>query len=106
MGLISKLSSVFRSKPTSCKHLALVHEVTPSSPDSCSQCIELGDTWVNLRVCLTCGQVGCCDNSKNTHATKHHHETDHPVIQSYQPGEGWRYCYVDEATLPDTDPFR
>jgi uncharacterized UBP type Zn finger protein len=61
---------------------------------------------VNLRVCLVCGQVGCCDNSKNTHATKHYHESGHPVIQSYQPGETWRYCYIDAAALPDADPFR
>jgi len=63
----------------------------------------MGDTWVNLRLCLTCGQVGCCDNSKNKHATAHHKETGHPVIQSYQPGEAWRYCYVHDQSLTDAD---
>jgi len=53
------------------------------------------------RICLVCGQVGCCDASKNTHATKHHKETGHAVIQSYQPGESWRYCYVDHVMLPE-----
>ncbi len=106
MSLFSTLRNLFRSKPTACEHLELVQDVTPTSPDSCNTCIEMGDTWVNLRICLICGHVGCCDNSKNTHATKHHHATGHAIIQSYQPGEGWRYCYLDAAMLPDVDPLR
>lgn len=89
-----------------CPHLASLRPVSPSSPDACNQCTAMGDTWVNLRICLVCGQVGCCDNSKNKHATKHFHESGHPVIQSYQPGEGWRYCYADEAKLPDAPSLR
>ena len=84
-----------------CDHVAALGEVEPSSPDSCLQCVEMGDTWVHLRLCLTCGQVGCCDNSKNKHATAHHRESGHPVIQSYQPAERWRYCYVDDRNLTD-----
>ena len=84
----------------------MAQEITPSSQETCPQCVEMGDSWVNLRVCLICGQVGCCDNSKNTHATKHFQETGHALLQSYQPGEGWRYCYVDDLMLPKAEPLR
>jgi uncharacterized UBP type Zn finger protein len=92
----------FRKK-RDCKHVAELDEIEPDSLDSCLQCVEMGDTWVNLRLCLTCGQVGCCDASKNKHATAHHRETGHPLIQSYQPGETWRYCYVDDRMVTDAD---
>jgi uncharacterized UBP type Zn finger protein len=59
----------------------------------------MGDTWVHLRLCLTCGQVGCCDSSKNKHATKHYHQTTHPIIRSFEPGETWRWCYPDELLM-------
>jgi uncharacterized UBP type Zn finger protein len=91
---------------TTCPHIDQIKDATPSSSDSCNKCVEMGDTWVNLRICLGCGHVGCCDNSKNKHATAHFKETQHPLIQSYQPGEGWVYCYVDEAGLQDRDPLR
>ncbi|HEX9070208.1 MAG TPA: UBP-type zinc finger domain-containing protein [Ktedonobacterales bacterium] len=84
---------------TTCTHLDTIREVTPSG-DGCKECLEMGDTWVHLRLCLECGHVGCCDNSKNKHATKHFHATGHPIIQSFQPGEDWRWCYVDEIYLP------
>lgn len=103
MGLLRRLLG---RRPIECEHVELIQDVRPSSPDSCLQCVEMGDTWVNLRVCLICGQVGCCDNSKNTHATKHHYATGHSIIQSYQPGEGWRYCYVDDVRLPEVAPLR
>ena len=86
-----------------CNHVAELGEVEPSSPDSCPQCVEMGDTWINLRLCLTCGQVGCCDASKNKHATAHFKETGHPIIQSYQPDETWRYCYADDQKVTDAD---
>jgi len=89
-----------------CEHLATVKDVEPSSPDACPECVARGDGWVNLRVCLECGHVGCCNASKNKHATAHHHSTGHPVIQSYMPGEAWRYCYIDDAMLPEGAPFR
>jgi len=63
----------------------------------CPECIKMGDTWVHLRECLVCGHVGCCDSSKNKHATKHFHATQHPVKRSVQPGERWGWCYVDES---------
>lgn len=64
----------------------------------CDECIKTGDRWVHLRLCLTCGHMGCCDPSKNKHATKHFHESDHPIIRSAERGEQWGWCYVDEIT--------
>lgn len=78
-----------------CSHLNTVHNVTPSG-SGCQECLLTGDTWVHLRLCLECGHVGCCDSSKNKHATRHFHQTHHPVIQSFEPEETWRWCYIDE----------
>lgn len=90
----------------SCEHVGDIRDVRPSSPDACETCVALGDTWVHLRVCLVCGHVGCCDNSRNRHARAHFHETGHTVIQSYEPGEAWRYCYADDTMLPPGRPLR
>ncbi len=83
-----------------CEHVQNLHDVTPSG-NGCEECLKMGDTWVHLRLCETCGHVGCCDNSKNKHATKHFHATGHPVIKSFEPGENWGYCYVDEIYYDD-----
>lgn len=56
----------------------------------------MGDHWVHLRICLTCGHVGCCDSSLNKHATKHFHSSGHPMMRSIEPGENWGWCFVDE----------
>jgi uncharacterized UBP type Zn finger protein len=88
-----------------CTHLGEIRDVEPLTPGLCQECVERGDTWVHLRVCMTCGHVGCCDDSKNRHARRHSHETGHPIIQSYQPGETWRYCFVDRVQVPDGKPF-
>ena len=79
-----------------CKHF---HEVSPREGNTkgCEECLRMGDRWVHLRVCLVCGHVGCCDDSKNKHATKHFHATGHPVIRSDEPGETWGWCYVDQV---------
>lgn len=106
MGITALFRELFPRPALDCEHLAAITNVTPSSPDSCLQCVETGDSWVNLRICLECGQVGCCDNSKNTHATKHHHQSGHAIIQSFQPGERWRFCYIDDAKLTDGEPLR
>lgn len=79
-----------------CTHLAQIHEVTPSA-SGCEDCLKMGGQWVHLRLCLSCGHVGCCDSSPNRHATKHFHRTQHPIIKSLEPGEEWGYCYVDDA---------
>ena len=79
-----------------CKHLQLVQEVRPIA-DGCQECLTIGDSWVHLRLCLISGDVGCCDASKNKHATKHFHSTKHPIIRSFELGEDWRWCYIDST---------
>jgi hypothetical protein len=76
------------------QHLAQIREVTPSA-EGCEDCLRTGDTWVHLRLCETCGHVGCCDSSRNRHATRHYRATGHPVIKSFEPGEEWGWCFVD-----------
>ena len=82
----------------SCAHLDQIREVKPSAT-GCEECLKMKDRWVHLRMCLTCGHVGCCDSSKNKHATKHFHATSHPIVRSIEPGERWRWCYVDELMM-------
>ncbi|HZT11265.1 MAG TPA: UBP-type zinc finger domain-containing protein [Candidatus Baltobacteraceae bacterium] len=81
-----------------CPHAAEIRDVKPSA-QGCQECLKTGSTWVHLRECLVCGHVGCCDSSPNRHATKHYHATSHPVIRSFEPGEEWRWCYVDEIMI-------
>ncbi len=81
-----------------CTHLDQIKDVEPGA-QGCEECLQMGDTWVHLRECLICGHVGCCDSSKNKHATKHFHATGHPLVQSFQPGEDWIWCYVDEVVM-------
>ena len=83
--------------PTRCEHLDQVHDVAPRTPAGCEECLKSGSRWVQLRLCLSCGHVGCCDSSPNRHATRHFHATGHPVIEGYDPPEGWGWCYVDEV---------
>jgi hypothetical protein len=84
-----------------CSHLDQARaDVTPSDTEGCTECLAIGSTnWVHLRECLSCGHVACCDSSPYRHATAHFHATDHPVMRSFQPGEDWRWCYVDEAIV-------
>jgi uncharacterized UBP type Zn finger protein len=81
-----------------CSHLDLVADIVPAS-SGCAACVAIGDSWVNLRLCMTCGHVGCCDASKNRHASGHFAELGHPVIQSFEPGEDWWYCYLDSVSF-------
>ncbi|WP_319455660.1 MULTISPECIES: UBP-type zinc finger domain-containing protein [unclassified Mycobacterium] len=87
------------SPPQTCEHLAEAadgDEPAPLTPGRCGECSEHGgDTWAHLRMCLTCGHVGCCDSSPHQHANAHFHQTGHPVMRSVEPGESWRWCYVD-----------
>lgn len=80
-----------------CTHLEGLEAVEARTPEGCEECIASGDTWVHLRMCLSCGHVGCCDNSKNRHATGHHQDVGHPVVESFQPDEDWKWCYVDQT---------
>lgn len=82
-----------------CEHLRdAPPDPAPDTPGECGDCIREGTQWVHLRLCLACGHVACCDSSPRRHATAHFHDTRHPVMRSAEPGETWRWCYVDELT--------
>jgi len=81
-----------------CTHLGFVKTAEPRT-DGCGECIKTGDSWVHLRMCRSCGHVGCCDDSKNKHATKHFRATQHPIMTSIEPGEDWSWCYVDRVGM-------
>ncbi len=81
----------------SCAHLAAVGTVKTAERYECEECVKLGDAWVHLRTCQTCGATLCCDSSPNRHATRHAQRTGHPVVASAEPGERWLYCYPDAA---------
>jgi thioredoxin reductase (NADPH) len=92
-----------------CQHLKKLEgtrdaPVRPSS-EGCQECLARGDGWVHLRLCMTCGHVGCCDSSPNRHATQHFHGTKHPVVKSFEPGEDWAWCYVDEDLVDSIAAF-
>lgn len=83
---------------STCHHLDQI-KTEESSGDGCVECLQTGGRWVHLRRCTACGHVGCCDNSPGRHATGHFHSTTHPIIQSFEPGEDWYWCYVDELAF-------
>jgi hypothetical protein len=82
-----------------CEHVTDLAPVEPSTPQGCEDCLRMNGTWVHLRLCLNCGHVGCCDSSPNRHATAHFHAVGHPVVQSFEPGEDWRWCYLDDRLV-------
>ena len=92
-----------------CSHLKrlAVPRAEPVEPSSrgCQECLARGMQWVHLRLCLSCGHVGCCDNSPGRHATRHFHTTRHPVVKSFEPSESWAWCYVDEELAESIPSF-
>lgn len=91
--------SEFNPEPgQGCTHLGSVVPVEPSAP-GCEDCLRTGSEWVHLRICMSCGHVGCCDDSPNRHAGKHNVATGHPVMRSIEPNETWGWCYADGLTL-------
>jgi uncharacterized UBP type Zn finger protein len=81
-----------------CSHLDQVTVLEPAGPIAgCEECLKSGSRWVHLRMCQTCGKIGCCDSSPNRHASRHAHEDGHPVARSVERGEDWSWCYVDEV---------
>ncbi|MFI5311927.1 MAG: ubiquitin carboxyl-terminal hydrolase 14 [Gemmatimonadales bacterium] len=90
---------------TGCAHFDEVRGVEPRTPEGCEECLATGGQWVHLRLCLTCGHVGCCDNSPGRHATKHYHASKHPIIRSFEPDEGWGWCYIDEEFFESMPTF-
>jgi uncharacterized UBP type Zn finger protein len=85
-----------------CTHLGEIRVVTPRTPQGCEECLQMGGSWVHLRLCMICGHIGCCDNSPGQHATAHFHATNHPILRSFEPGEDWGWCYPDELMLDAT----
>jgi hypothetical protein len=83
---------------TTCTHVDQIRDVTPEA-NGCVGCLAIEDEWVHLRLCMICGHVGCCDSSKNKHATAHATATDHPIVESFEPEEEWLWCYVDEVAF-------
>jgi uncharacterized UBP type Zn finger protein len=83
-----------------CTHTDQIRNLKPKVR-VCEECVKMGDTWVHLRLCETCGHIGCCDSSKNKHATKHFRGTKHPIVKSIEPGENWFWCYVDEVMFEE-----
>jgi CPA2 family monovalent cation:H+ antiporter-2 len=84
--------------PAACGHLDTIRTVRPSAT-GCEDCLATGDAWVHLRICLSCGHMGCCDSSPNRHARKHWAATGHPLMRSMEPGETWGWCFVDETEI-------
>jgi uncharacterized UBP type Zn finger protein len=102
MGLVENARFVFqrllgRRRP--CPHVAAIRDVSPESTEGCPECLAAGDTWKALRMCMTCGHVGCCDSSKNKHASRHAASAGHPILRSIQPGEDWMWCVVDSRLV-------
>jgi uncharacterized UBP type Zn finger protein len=87
-----------------CEHLNSITEQEPNTFDGCEDCLAIGGRWVHLRLCMQCGHVGCCDSSPHRHATAHTHATAHPVVQSFEPGERWAFCYADQTVIEDVGP--
>lgn len=87
---------------TDCPHSDTIKTVSPSAK-GCDECLKTGGWWVHLRICRACGHVGCCDDSPSRHARAHFHATGHPIIEGYDPPEGWGWCFIDDAEvdLPD-----
>jgi len=88
-----------KAQMNGCTHTDQIRDVKPPHAQVCPECVKMGDTWVHLRQCLSCGSVGCCDSSKNKHATKHFHSSKHAIMKSIEPGEAWGWCYIDEVEL-------
>ena len=91
-----------------CDHLEqFARRSRPVHPgtEGCAECLRTGSTWVELRICLGCGHVGCCDSSPGRHASAHFHLTHHPVMRTFEPGESWGWCYVDQLSSPDYPAF-
>ena len=76
----------------------------PAQIEGCEECLRIGGWWLHLRMCQTCGTIGCCDSSPNQHATKHARAKEHPILRSVEPGENWSWCMIDELAFVATSP--
>jgi uncharacterized UBP type Zn finger protein len=91
-------ATVINARTIRCRHRSQLKPVSPDG-DGCAECLAVGDEWVHLRMCLTCGAVRCCDSSPNQHASRHAKASGHPIVRSMEPGESWMWCYVDEVYI-------
>jgi hypothetical protein len=83
-----------------CSHLDQIRVTALPAPiEGCEECLKIGSSWVHLRMCMTCGKIGCCDSSPNRHASRHAREAGHPIVRSSEPGEDWSWCFVDEVAF-------
>ena len=81
-----------------CSHLDQIQvSELPGSIEGCEECLKIGSSWLHLRMCMSCGEIGCCDSSPNRHASRHAREASHPIVRSAEPGEDWGWCFVDEV---------
>jgi len=81
-----------------CSHLDQIRVTAlPAAIEGCEECLKIGSSWVHLRMCMTCGKIGCCDSSHNRHASRHARDVGHPIVRSAEPGEEWSWCFVDEV---------
>jgi uncharacterized UBP type Zn finger protein len=86
--------------PSICSHLDTIEFMELPVPiEGCAECLKIGSSWVHLRMCMKCGQIGCCDDSPNRHASKHAHEVSHPIIRSAETGEDWSWCFIDNVAF-------
>lgn len=100
MNDILRLRWTGQEQEKDCVHLDMIDPDVEPAAEVCTKCVELGEGWPELRMCLICGHVGCCDQAKNQHALRHYQETGHPLINPYkEPGMDWIWCYADEALL-------
>ena len=83
---------------TTCTHLDQVRDVAPRA-EGCEECLATNGRWVHLRMCMSCGHIGCCDSSPGRHATEHNHQTTHPIVRSFEPGEDWWWCFPDDLAF-------
>ena len=88
--------------PEPCTHQDRI-KTRNTAKKGCEECLKTGDAWVRVRLCLSCGHVGCCDSSQNKHATRRFHATNHPLIRSIEPGEAWIWCYIDKVMPGDLE---
>jgi uncharacterized UBP type Zn finger protein len=100
------LASAAQMSSTVCAHLdQIAVQTLPETIGGCEDCLAVGSTWTHLRMCMTCGKIGCCDASPNRHARRHAEQADHPIARSAEPGEDWSWCYVDEVGfVVEVDP--
>ena len=95
--VVGRIRSDEEMQNSDCVHLNDIQPVNPSSGSICQECVNMGDAWVNLRICLVCGNVACCDSSINKHARQHFHDSNHSIILSFEPRELWMYCFADDT---------